>query len=375
MSRTVLIVDDHAAFRERARALLQDDGFEVVGEAGDGDAAVEAAHRLRPQIVLLDVRLPGIDGFEVAERLAAAARPARGGADLQPRREHLPPPPAGQPGARVHRQGGALRRASLLAARMKLHRSAPLGLAALAAGVALGVGAERIGGPPQPEATGDLVAGLALLGGGTVAWVRRARGGCAGLMVLTGGAWFAGDLSDRAVVRPPRAARAPAAGLPQRASALARHRRPGRRRLRRRARPRDRALDVADGRPHGSGRGGGRGAVPGRRWRRAPRTRRGARGDVGHRRGARVRRDRPDHGRRRGHRGAVGLLRRGDGHRGRLDGGSAVGALDARGGDRPGDRSRRSPRAPGSTRGSGARARRSRAAGRLSRRRQRRMGR
>ena len=61
--------------------------------------------------------------------------------------------------------------------------------------MALGVGAERIGGPPQPEATGDLVAGLALLGGGTVAWVRRARGGCAGLMVLTGGAWFAGDLS------------------------------------------------------------------------------------------------------------------------------------------------------------------------------------
>jgi DNA-binding NarL/FixJ family response regulator len=75
MSRTVLIVDDHAAFRERARALLQDDGFDVVGEAGDGDGAVEAAHRLRPQIVLLDVRLPGIDGFEVAERLAAGPDP------------------------------------------------------------------------------------------------------------------------------------------------------------------------------------------------------------------------------------------------------------------------------------------------------------
>ena len=75
MSRTVLIVDDHAAFRERARALLQDDGFEVVGEACDGDAAVEAARRLRPQIVLLDVRLPGIDGFEVAGRLAAGPDP------------------------------------------------------------------------------------------------------------------------------------------------------------------------------------------------------------------------------------------------------------------------------------------------------------
>jgi signal transduction histidine kinase len=77
---------------------------------------------------------------------------------------------------------------------MSLRRLAPLALAALAAVV--GVGAERIGGPPLPEAAGDLVAGLALLGGGTVAWVRRARGGCAGLMVLAGVAWFAGDVSS-----------------------------------------------------------------------------------------------------------------------------------------------------------------------------------
>jgi DNA-binding NarL/FixJ family response regulator len=75
MSRTVLIVDDHKAFRERARALLQDDGFDVVGEAADGEAAVRAARRLTPQVVLLDVRLPGMDGFEVAERLAAGPDP------------------------------------------------------------------------------------------------------------------------------------------------------------------------------------------------------------------------------------------------------------------------------------------------------------
>ena len=72
MSRTVLIVDDHEPFRQRARALLQDEGFEVVGEAADGDAALEAARRLRPDVVLLDVQLPGADGFQVAERLAAA---------------------------------------------------------------------------------------------------------------------------------------------------------------------------------------------------------------------------------------------------------------------------------------------------------------
>jgi DNA-binding NarL/FixJ family response regulator len=70
VARTVLIVDDHAGFRAGARALLTADGFHVVGEAADGEAALEAAHRLRPEIVLLDIQLPGIDGFVVAERLA-----------------------------------------------------------------------------------------------------------------------------------------------------------------------------------------------------------------------------------------------------------------------------------------------------------------
>jgi DNA-binding NarL/FixJ family response regulator len=74
---TVLIVDDHAGFRASARALLEADGFEVLGEAADGEAALEQARRLRPQVVLLDVQLPGMDGFAVAERLAAeSAAPA-----------------------------------------------------------------------------------------------------------------------------------------------------------------------------------------------------------------------------------------------------------------------------------------------------------
>jgi DNA-binding NarL/FixJ family response regulator len=75
VSRTVLIVDDHDGFRAGARALLEADGFEVVGEAADGAAALEAVRRLRPQVVLLDVQLPGIDGFEVAERLATEVDP------------------------------------------------------------------------------------------------------------------------------------------------------------------------------------------------------------------------------------------------------------------------------------------------------------
>jgi DNA-binding NarL/FixJ family response regulator len=67
----VLIVDDHAAFRASARALLEAEGFDVVGEAADGAGAVEAVAVLRPEIVLLDIQLPDLDGLAVAERLAA----------------------------------------------------------------------------------------------------------------------------------------------------------------------------------------------------------------------------------------------------------------------------------------------------------------
>ena len=66
---TLLIVDDHPGFRALARRLLKAGGFEVVGEAADGHAAITAARTLRPDVVLLDIQLPGIDGFEVAARL------------------------------------------------------------------------------------------------------------------------------------------------------------------------------------------------------------------------------------------------------------------------------------------------------------------
>jgi DNA-binding NarL/FixJ family response regulator len=75
VSRTVLIVDDFAGFRRSARALLQDEGFEVVGEACDGPTALAEVERLSPAVVLLDVQLPGEDGFAVADRLARASNP------------------------------------------------------------------------------------------------------------------------------------------------------------------------------------------------------------------------------------------------------------------------------------------------------------
>ena len=75
MPRTVVIVDDHAPFRAQARELLEAEGFVVAGEAPDGATALESVRRIRPDVVLLDVQLPGLDGFAVAERLAAEPDP------------------------------------------------------------------------------------------------------------------------------------------------------------------------------------------------------------------------------------------------------------------------------------------------------------
>jgi DNA-binding NarL/FixJ family response regulator len=69
MAQSILIVDDHASFRASARSLLEAEGFDVVGEAENGVTAVRLARELEPEVVLLDVHLPDLDGFEVAERL------------------------------------------------------------------------------------------------------------------------------------------------------------------------------------------------------------------------------------------------------------------------------------------------------------------
>jgi CheY-like chemotaxis protein len=71
----VLVVDDHEGFRAVARALLERDGLLVVAEVADGSTALEATPRLAPDLVLLDVHLPDLDGFEVCKRLAALPYP------------------------------------------------------------------------------------------------------------------------------------------------------------------------------------------------------------------------------------------------------------------------------------------------------------
>jgi DNA-binding NarL/FixJ family response regulator len=70
MATRVLIVDDQKPFRLAARAVVEmTDGFEVAGEAESGEAAVEAAREVHPDLVLMDVNLPGIDGIEATTRI------------------------------------------------------------------------------------------------------------------------------------------------------------------------------------------------------------------------------------------------------------------------------------------------------------------
>jgi DNA-binding NarL/FixJ family response regulator len=75
MPKTVVIIDDHPSFRASARAILQAEGFEVVGEAEDGASGIAAARALAPDVLLLDVQLPDMDGFAVCRELGLNGGP------------------------------------------------------------------------------------------------------------------------------------------------------------------------------------------------------------------------------------------------------------------------------------------------------------
>ena len=111
MAIKVLIVDDHPSFRASARMLLECEGYEVVGEAADGKAALAEVARLSPDVVLLDVGLPDLDGFEVDQPAGRGQRRAGGGAHVQPRDLRLRFAHGVQRSARLHPEGRAIGRA------------------------------------------------------------------------------------------------------------------------------------------------------------------------------------------------------------------------------------------------------------------------
>ena len=69
VTHTVVIVDDHPSFRASARAMLESEGFVVIGEAEDGAAALAAVDALHPDVVVLDIQLPDMSGFDVCAEL------------------------------------------------------------------------------------------------------------------------------------------------------------------------------------------------------------------------------------------------------------------------------------------------------------------
>ena len=195
----VLIVDDHPSFRATARVLLEAEGFDVVGEAADGASALTEAGRLQPEVVLLDVQLPDIDGFDVAARLTGnddgpvvILVSSRDSSDFGPL--------VTRSGARgfvpkAELSGDRLHALSMTGLRRALLSVAFAGVVAAAAASALVLGSDHVPMPGAAIAVG-LVITASFIGTGLYAWWRRPSNRFGALMTAVGFTFLLG-VADR----------------------------------------------------------------------------------------------------------------------------------------------------------------------------------
>src|SRR4051812_50094951 len=78
-SPRVLLVDDHEIYRAGLRGLLEEAGIDIVGEAANGETALELVEQKHPNVVIMDLNMPGIGGIEAARQISTLAPPTRGG--------------------------------------------------------------------------------------------------------------------------------------------------------------------------------------------------------------------------------------------------------------------------------------------------------
>ena len=191
------IVDDHAGFRAAARGLLEAGGFDVLGEAADGTSALAAVAKLQPEIVLLDVQLPDLDGFAVAERLASDGVPP----SCSSRAATCPRSDAGWPrialGASSPRASSPEKRSPPSPA--DGHAATPTRTpdAGIAAGLLAEWASYDVGELGLTSA--DLAVGWVLIGCGFVAWERRPESHVGAIMSLAGFTWFLGTAFEQAL--------------------------------------------------------------------------------------------------------------------------------------------------------------------------------
>ena len=197
------MVDDHFGFRTFVGGSLEASGFKVM-EAATGAEAVAVAHGSRPDLVLLDVQLPDLDGFKVAELLGGTGAAACRGADLDTRRKRLRRPRPDEPRSWLFAQGRAVRRRAPGVPRRRptvtRYTTWWLGVAVAGAAVTADVLSAYVNnwpGPPAPAiyvVTPALV-GFAYLATGLVAWRWRPAERIGLLFLVVGFLWYLPQIS------------------------------------------------------------------------------------------------------------------------------------------------------------------------------------